>query len=505
MSWRQRAKAMDIEPIRFESKIMDLERKRFGIKKFDPYEKNVRIDDLFDEYQKKKADHKKKQARNKDNSFKQNENIFSATKRNINLRDDLGSHRSSTGSFDRDLSYRNSANSNLDHIPRFSSTPQLSNPRQKRNTVDVNYLQTLTPLKSDVERKLDYLNNSNDMLQSSRIYPKYSVEDHQAFRDLAFDDDNKKTNSSSRMLGTPTSLLSKGLKADGVTDNKPKTVFIDETQNDVRTFDKNNTGTKDGLNSYMRTFLFKELDKIRHDCSKNNVLLSKNISDNEDFYSQKFEELRIKLKNDVVNPTEVQQLVNQAVDKKLIQMNLKDDTAKSKEGVTKMQAQINSIVTHYNVSQEQIAKLTYEVEQLNKQIEGLHRKTEKDKEIYMHRIELIENALTDVREDCIANSDSFIVNVESRLDIIDQRIKANEAKREVKKVPQMHQSGVSEQYINALRKDINNALKKLNLKLNDVDKKSDVGIKTSEELVDLQQRVNEIDDHIETADMNINK
>jgi hypothetical protein len=85
------------------------------------------------------------------------------------------------------------------------------------------------------------------------------------------------------MLGTPTSLFSKGLKADGVSDNKPKTVFIDETQNDVRTFDQNdirtfdqnNTSTKDGLNSYMRTFLFKELDKIRHDCSKNNVLLSK--------------------------------------------------------------------------------------------------------------------------------------------------------------------------------------------------------------------------------------
>jgi hypothetical protein len=213
----------------------------------------------------------------------------------------------------------------------------------------------------------------------------------------------------------------------------------------------------------------------------------------------------VKLKNDVVNPTEVQQLVNQAIDKKLIQMNLKDDTAKSKEGVSKMQAQVNSIVTHYNVSQDQITNLTYELEQLNKQIEGLHRKTEKDKANYIHRIELVENALTDVREDCIANSDSFIVNVEARLDNIDQRIKANESKRELKKVPQMNQSGVSEQYINALRKDIDYALKKLNLKLNDVDKKSDVGIKTSEELVDLQQRVNEIDDHIETADMNINK
>lgn len=143
MSWRQRAKAMDIEPIRFESKIMDLERKRFGIKKFDPYEKNVPIDDLFDEYQKKKEDNKKRMARRKENSFRGNDNIFSASKRNMKLKDDLDSRRSSTGSFDRDLSYRKSTNSNFDHIPRFSSTPQLSNPKQQRNTVDVNYLKTI--------------------------------------------------------------------------------------------------------------------------------------------------------------------------------------------------------------------------------------------------------------------------------------------------------------------------------------------------------------------------
>jgi hypothetical protein len=82
-------------------------------------------------------------ARRKENSFRGNDNIFSASKRNMKLKDDLDSRRSSTGSFDRDLSYRKSTNSNFDHIQRFSSTPQLRNPKQQRNTVDVNYLKTI--------------------------------------------------------------------------------------------------------------------------------------------------------------------------------------------------------------------------------------------------------------------------------------------------------------------------------------------------------------------------
>jgi hypothetical protein len=233
--------------------------------------------------------------------------------------------------------------------------------------------------------------------------------------------------------------------------------------------------------------------------------LSKNISDNEDFYSQKFEELRNKLKNDVVNPKEVQRLVDQVVDKKLIQMNLKDDNEKSKEGVSKMQAQINSIVTHYNANQEQTTKLQDEIELLNKGIEILHRKTEKDQENYVHRIEILEKTLADVREDCVASTDSFIVNVESRLDNMDKWIRDSESKREIKKASHLNQAGVSDQYINNLRKDIDAALKKLNFRIDDVDDKSNSGVQAFKDLKDLEQKVNQIDDYVETADMNINR
>ena len=78
-----------------------------------------------------------------------------------------------------------------------------------------------------------------------------------------------------------------------------KTVFINESQNEVQNYDPEgwtDKNTKDGLNSSMRKFLFKELDKIRSDTRQNNANLSKNISDNEEFYTQKFDELKIKLK-----------------------------------------------------------------------------------------------------------------------------------------------------------------------------------------------------------------
>jgi hypothetical protein len=578
MSRKKRAKVVtDIEPIPFESKIMDLERKRFGINKYDPYVDNDKSDDLFDEYQKKKNKNRKRKKKNKDDDYSRNDNVFSNSK-NKDLKDVRDSRRSSTGSFERyktDLSNRESTNTKVDQMTRFSSTPQLGS-QKHRNILNGRIHDPNAFTKYDVDRSRGHLSNSRgdrsrghlsnsrgdrslghlsnsrddrslghlsnsrgdrslghfsnsrgDLPQRRNSHANdYLVEGHRQFRSLAFDDEYKGTNASTKNFITPKkseSLLSRAHRDReleryvGSTISKPKTVLFDETQNDIRLFDdrkyhknheKNNetsSNTKDGLNTYTRTFLFKELDKIRHDSNKNNMLLSKNISDNEDFYSQKFEELRTKLKNDVVNPNEVQRLVNQVVDKKLIQMNLKDDTEKSKEGVSKMQAQINSIVSHYNAREEQTTKLQDEIELLNKGIEVLHRKTEKDQENYVHRIEILEKTLADVREDCVASTDSFIVNVESRLENMDKWIRDTESKREIKKVSHLNQSGVSDQYINNLRKDIDAALKKLNFRINDVNHKSNSGVEALKDLKDLEQKVNQIDDYVETADMNINR
>jgi hypothetical protein len=285
MSWGKRAKAMDIDPAPFESKIMDLERKRFGIKKYDPYGDNDRADDLFDEYQKKKIKHRKRKIKNQDDDFARDDNILRGSKRNMNIRDDLDSHRSSTGSFERyktDLSSRKSTNTKVDQITRFSSTPQLGS-KKHRNILNGKIHEPHVNANYDVDRKLDYLNNSHGVSPLKRkSHNDNAVEGHRQFRNLAFDDESKKTNASPKKFTTPrksASMLSRAhrdreLERDiGSTITKPKTVLFDESQNDIRLFDDTNydtnheinPSTKDGLNTYMRTFLFKELDKIRHD------------------------------------------------------------------------------------------------------------------------------------------------------------------------------------------------------------------------------------------------
>jgi uncharacterized coiled-coil protein SlyX len=278
---------------------------------------------------------------------------------------------------------------------------------------------------------------------------------------------------------------------------------------------------KDGINSYIRKFLFKELDKIRSDYKQSNILLSQNIANNEEFYSKKFEGLKTKLKNDTVTPQNVESMVNAAINKKFAELNLKDENNKNREEVSKSQAQINSLVSHFNSTQDEIRKLKDHFEDLNRKVEILARNSETDKRSNLHKFDTIDKALTDVREDCIANSDSFMVSVESRLENIEHKLRTSEGtQREIKKVPILEQPRVSDPLIQGLRSEIGESLKKLSLRVNSLENQNQAQNKTAKELdnrinslqlsgkkdiKDLYERLNEMGDQIENTDMTINK
>lgn len=538
---------MNLDPQRFERTILDLERKRFGITNtYDVYqEEPKKVENSAKKYGKGPV----KKARYKDPA-KDQLNFKSLARNtldhNMNFSRDSpsrGSNHSSNRSFDRystnlcyDKRFSGTGRRNPDTgVNKYhtSSTPNLST-FKNQNRRDSEYYKLADDSDDinnrvpdfDIEKKLRDLNSSHDVARNQRKirFTDSVVEDHKMFRDKLYQDNTVETKIKRAFL-TPrksdetTELESAGTKLEPykASPRRDSPARESSKKDSNETFNITITENNDGLNSYIRKFLFKELDKIRHDCRQSNSLLSQNIASNEEFYSKKFEEVKDKLKHEVVTPQDVQALVNKAVAQKLSEMNI-NSTQTNVESVTNVQAQINSVVKHYHENSDDIKDLKFQVDNLKKQLESLLRSNDNERRALAHRLDTMDKALIDVREDCIANSDSFMVSVESRLDYLEHQSKTQGTNKiDVKKTPMSRGALPSEHVVNNLRSDIDKALKKLHSRVNEVEIKNSNDVKELDnqiksvkltgkrDIKELFERIHEVGDQIDTTDMTINK
>jgi TolA-binding protein len=497
---------MNLEPTKFERTILDLERQRFGIKNI--YD----IDDIpkerissFGQGPIKKA----KQKRNIEDLYYDtsgSKGTFTRLSRAEGFDQDI--NRSPNNSFDRyknDLCYKKKsmgARLSVEDPAHISSTPQIGKTRKR------SYFESNLDTASDyeVEKKLSQLNKSQDFQKKTRF--KDPVEEHREFRDHAYEEVQPDMhNRIRRAIITPN---------EEVPDiHSSHTHFTSNYDDNV------NFSNREVMNSYIRKFLFKELEKIRHECRENNNLLSQNIASNEEFYSKKYDDLKNQVRGHYLSSSDAQIMIDESVTRKLAQTGLKDEQKKGKEGVSKLQAQINSLVAHYNTGQDQINKLNKQIDEMSKRFEGMERDQDLIKRTTSHKLDVLEKGLNNVKEDCIANSDSFMVSVESRLDDIEQRLGTQELKKkQIKKVAILEQPRVSDPLVEALRKDVNldldsiekrimnleadaqkqfNINKELDNKLNKINKADMRSIK------ELADRINEVRDQVDSTDMEVNK
>lgn len=486
---------MNLNPNNFERTILDLERKRFGINKLDDITRPRKVsnENKYGRGPVKKAKYKdpaKDQLSLQSlgrSTYDQHRNLLNDTLENE-------SNFSSNRSFDRyktnlcyDKKYKGRSKQPYDTAEsnyHSQSTPQLSSFRRAAHRTE--YYAELNddsdqPTNYDIERKLNILENSQDKLPKKKKKARFSeslVEEHKNFRDKIFDDPETESKIRKAFVtpkGTAeTTEMSSSRSALG---NRFQPISN-------RQININESHDTDKIGPNMRGLMYKELDKIRNDCRENNELLTKHISNNEEFYSKKFDELKNKLKNEAVTPNDVQSLVDRAVAQKLAAMHFEEESKKEHEKVSKVQAQINSLVNHYNTTDSEIKLLKDEIDGMHNIIEKMTRNHENEKRALQHRLDTIDKAITDVREDCIANSDSFIVNIESRLDEIDQTLRMNEKdhKHEVKRSSVTREPNPSEHMVNGLRKDIENTLRKINLRINDLEQHNSAHHKNTKEL-----------------------
>lgn len=501
-----KARAMNLEPSKFERTILDLERQRFGINNiYDINDIPKQRISSFGQGPIQKA----KQKRSTEDIYYETAGVkdsFSRASRVEGFDQDL--NRSSNNSFDRyknDLCYKKKRMSNrlsVEDLAHVSSTPNIAKISKR------NYFESNIDTASDyeVERKLSQLNKSQELKKKTRF--KDPVEEHKEFRELTYEE------------GQPD--MHEKIRRAIITSNEEVPDIHSSHTHFTSNYDDNlNVSNREAMNSYIRKFLFKELEKIRHECRENNNLLSQNIASNEEFYSKKYDDLKNQIKSHYVSSNDAQIIIDEAVTRKLAQTGLKDEQKKGKEGVSKLQAQINSLVAHYNTSQDEINKLNKQLEEMNKKFEVLERDQDLIKRTTSHKLDVLEKGLNNVREDCIVNSDSFMVSVESRLDDIEQRLGTQELKKkEIKKVPILEQPRVSDPLVEALRKDINldldsiekrilnlesdaqkqfNINKELDLKMNKINQADMRSIK------ELSERINEVRDQVDSTDMEVNK
>ena len=264
MSWGAKARQLNADPNKFENTILDLERKRFGVKQYDPYDKEIKA--AADYYQ------GKHRAEREDlGAFKINTDLLNPKNaERSRSRSDKKSDRS-VGRYPTDLSY---SSRKYDQISQ--STPDLSRFGGSRKTFD--------------DRERDYQRISE---RKSKIKPQREIiDDHRAFRNTTYDTENAGLRKHSpKMFTTPNKSQQLKFYNDLTSKSKGhpnRSVIINEEFNDIQNYDPDSRipATHDGMNSYVRKFLYKELDKIRNDARKSNSLLSKNISDNEEFYTK---------------------------------------------------------------------------------------------------------------------------------------------------------------------------------------------------------------------------
>ncbi|CAI2381931.1 unnamed protein product [Moneuplotes crassus] len=304
--------------------------------------------------------------------------------------------------------------------------------------------------------------------------------------------------------------------------NDRKTVNINENFNEIQPYDPDDcTGAAgDEKNPLLRKFLLKELDKIRGDTRKNNTNLSKNISDNEEFYSKQISDLRKKIKQDFVPASEVQKLVDHAVEKKIMMMHLKDDTDKTKKGMTKAQTQVQTLMNNYKQCQKQIKELQSDIDDLHKRIDETERKHGIQQMDIEKNFRNADKEISDAREDAISYTDSVIVQVETRMDTIENKLKRDRPKPEIVKGSNSDKVRAVEPFLADIRKELQSEVKKVNTKINKMENdhnrrikdinsisdKADTIKKTNiKDLKDLYQRLSEVEDKIESTDMNVSK
>lgn len=283
---------MNLDPNRFENTILESERMRFNLKGYGPTEKS---EEQIKDFNKKLS---RKSLKRAQGNFTVEKKISKTFTNKRNRYDDQ-----SADSFDisRD---QNVTRHTLGEF-RSASSSNLNAFEKMRETVD------------------DHLLSHKLLPRSRQLYDGGLVEDHQNFRSHAFESfDNSRDVNTSVKYHTPIKVRQSKLESrSGISKLKEnqnrKSVSINETFNEIQNYDPDDvaSSTKDGMNSYMRKFLFKELDRIREDSHKSNSNLSKNIAENEEFYSTKLEELKRKLKADIVPADDIQRLVDHAVEK----------------------------------------------------------------------------------------------------------------------------------------------------------------------------------------------
>lgn len=375
----------------------------------------------------------------------------------------------------------------------------------------------------EVEKKLNDLTHSQERaLKKKTRFKEPIVEEHRTFKEVIHHEEPRSIDTKIKkvMAGNQSSHDTHEMTSSHTYHTSNNNVHSASIRNNHNDFSEN-TGNNEALNAYIRKFLTKELTKVRHDCRENNNLLSQNIAQNEEFYFQKFDDMQKKIKNDMVSKNDAQTLISNSVSTKLSQSGIKDQKDKSKQEVSKMEAQINALVSHFKTSQEQIKNLTNDLEETNKRLETIERDSEHFKRTTSHKIEVLDKGVNNVREDCMANTDSFMVSVESRLDSIDHNINISEnKKREIKKIPILEQPRIHEPLVDQLREDINSRFQIINKRMDNFESDVHQQFETSRELdnkinklhqvetrniKDINEKITEIMDQVDNTEMDVNK
>ncbi|CAI2382291.1 unnamed protein product [Moneuplotes crassus] len=490
MSWGAKARAMDIEPNIFQNSILKAERKRFNLKDY-----SISDGDSVG------GDSKLPKRSIKD--IFGNTGIDSSRAKQRPIRYD---DNTSTGSLERDQESTLHPRLNTGGF-NSSSTKNLTAYDKMRKTVDENcFSHKLLP-------------------RSKKLYEGGLIDKHRDFRTHAFESfENEKTDHSSLKYHTPikSNSSSKFEFQNGLSrlkDNR-KSVSINEKFNEIQNYDpeEHTSSAKDGLTSHLRKFLFKELDKMRDDVRKSNSHLSKSISDNEEFYSSKLDDLKRKVKSEIIPASDIQRLVEHTIDSKLREMNVTDNSDNREH--SKTQLQVHTLANHFKSCQKLVKELQSDIDVLTKRIDESERKSGMNEMDYDRKQRLVDNHINEVKDDSKSYTDSEVSKLDSRLEVLENKMKKDKAKLGKIKPSNIDNAKAVEPLLSDLRREVETSIRKINSQISQIEGDNDkrdinlanISTKTDnikktniKDLQDLYQRINEIEDRVEDTDMNITK
>ena len=169
------------------------------------------------------------------------------------------------------------------------------------------------------------------------------------------------------------------------------------------------------ISNATKDYLIKEIQKVRDTYYDQCQHLNKVISENEEFNSKKFKEINSKLKSETVAPFDVDTVVDVTLNRKLSKHPIN-------KSIDETHNRLDQVLKKMESYQNEVGQLRDEIEHCHEKYNILEQEKEDDKAEFIKRLDFYEKALNDVRDESIANLDSYMVSVDEKIDQIQGQV-----------------------------------------------------------------------------------